>query len=85
MITFDDFESVKRQVDKAQRERDKSLGVIEELKKSLKENFGCDNEEEATALLDEMKKEEQRLLRLWNKKFTAFKKKWGEKLKEMET
>lgn len=51
MLTIDDFEKVKRDLQLALREEDKLSGMADQIKKSIKKDFGCRTLKEAKILL----------------------------------
>ena len=76
MIALDDYEKLKRQVESLEKERERSVGVLNELLKDMKQKHGCKTLKELKRKLEVMKKKEQTAAEeyfLAKKKFT---KKW---------
>lgn len=51
MISLEQFNRLKKEVEEADREKERSQGALDQLKKELQEKFGCKSFEEARRLL----------------------------------
>jgi hypothetical protein len=78
-ISVEEFDNLKRRVEKLQSERDKAAGVLEQLKEQLKKEFGLSSIKEAKALLRELEHEREEAEKQFNKDLKAFEKEWEER------
>lgn len=51
---FDDYEKLKRDVESLQRKRDEKVGLVKELKRQLRKEFGKKDLKDAEKLLDKL-------------------------------
>lgn len=84
MIMLDDFESLKREVEEAQRKKDQAEGALAQLMKSVKKEFGCNSLQELQDLLDELKEQERQIARKVESKTEEFRKRFHESLNKKE-
>ncbi len=80
MIDLKAYTRLKAQVDQAQREHDRAVGSLDQLKKQLLDEFKCKTLEEAQELLEHYEKEEKLAEKEYNREYKAFTDKWGEVL-----
>jgi hypothetical protein len=59
MLALDDYEKLKRQVESLEKEREQSVGVLNELLKDMQQKHGCKTLKELKKKLEVMKKKEQ--------------------------
>ena len=62
------------------QERDRKVGARDELKRRLKEEFGCENEERAVAALNKLKKELEKVEGEVDELYAELKAKYGKRL-----
>jgi chromosome segregation ATPase len=84
MISLDDYQKLKRQIEQLRARKDKAEGRVEQLLKTLKEEFGCKTKAEAEERLERLKDEEQSALVRYNRYYTRFRKKYKNQLKDVE-
>lgn len=75
MIVMDDWVTIQRNLQQAQREYDKATGAEAEFLRLLKKNFGFNSVKEAQQAYADRIKKEHVMLERWNKALAAFKKK----------
>lgn len=78
MITFDDFQEVRRRVEAEATKLAEARGAAEQIRKRLKNEYGADGYDDGLALYNENIDTEHNLLTKWNKSLAAFKKEWPE-------
>lgn len=61
VISFDDWEEIKRQVEADRREADMAIGSLRTIRDRLKSDFGPSSLKEAERLLDKEGEEERRM------------------------
>jgi hypothetical protein len=76
MIVMDDWVTIQRNLQQAQREYDKAAGAEAEFLRTLKKNFGFKSVEEAEQAYAALIKKEHAMLAKWNAALAAFKKKY---------
>lgn len=76
MIALDDYEKLKRQVGSLEKERERSVGVLNELLKDMKQKHGCKTLKELKKKLEVMKKKEQAAMKEYFSAKKKFTKKW---------
>ena len=70
------YQQLKKTADEAQREADRQAGVLVELKKQLKKDFGVGSIGEARALLKKLRKEEAKAETEYEEALDAFTEKY---------
>jgi capsid protein len=78
--TAEVYERLKARVDETTRERDRSSGALEELKKRIKDEFGVSTERQARELQTKLDLEVERLSKEFQAAKEELEKKWGDKL-----
>lgn len=66
-----------------ERAAERARGRLEEIMRRLRDDFGCQSEEDAKALLVEIRADAEFLRRKAEEKWKEYLKKWGERLKEL--
>lgn len=74
---LDDFEELKRKVERIKTDRDKAEGAYQQMLSRLKEEFGCTSLKSAEQMLRQLEEKERK----WAVKFAAEKKAFEEKWK----
>lgn len=77
MIMIDEFEAVRRAVERRQREADKAAGAYEQLKTELLERFDCETVKQAERLLEELREKELETGRRETELLKAFKEEYA--------
>lgn len=75
-----EYERLKKKADKLKAEADRAAGALDQTMKRLKEDFDCDDLEEAEKLLKKKEAAVEKAEQLYEKELTSFKAEWGEKL-----
>ena len=70
------FREVKEKVEKAKQEYERAKGAIKQLMTELKEEYGCETEEEAEELFAKLKKELKELEAELEKMIQEYQEKW---------
>ena len=78
MISLEEYQRLKYQVDKFTRDADRSAGVQSSLQERLKKEFGCDSMAKAEKLLVKEEKEAEKLEKEAEKMLAEFKADWVE-------
>lgn len=81
LIMMDDYESLKREVAEMRQRRDRARGAFQELKKSIKRDFGVSTLKEAKKLLERMIEERQEAAEKYMAEKKKFEKKWKKHLR----
>lgn len=76
-----EFAKLKEKVESLRRKRDKSSGIMEELLRQIKAEFGCTSIKEAEEKLEQMKVEGKTMRANLDRDLEQFESKWGELLK----
>lgn len=63
-----------------QREADRAAGELQQLKKQLKEEFGCDSVKEAKEKLTSLQIQEDKLTKQFESDLARFEEQYGERL-----
>lgn len=72
-ISLDDWEDVKRKVDRAKKAADKTQGAFEQVMATILEEFGCKDLAAAEKEVERLQEEETAGAAVWNKKLKRFK------------
>lgn len=80
MVDIDAVMKLKKDVERLKQERDRAKGRVDQLLKTLKENFGCTNLKDARALLKRKKRALDALETEYQERESAFLEKWRDKL-----
>ncbi len=83
MITVEEFQKLKDQLESAKRQRDMAAGALDEALKILKQRYKCSTVEEAEALLAKLKEREARLLKSLASMEKKFQDKWQHILEQL--
>ena len=78
--TAQEYERLKARVEEITRERDRSAGALEELKKRIKDEFGVSTEKQAHDLQKKLDADVERLSAEFAKAKEELDRKWGDKL-----
>lgn len=81
MIALDDYEELKRKVERLERRGAEAEGALKQILSRLKTEFGCASVEEAHALLDRLKKKEVAAHAAYIKAKKRFERKFRKELK----
>jgi len=81
---LDSVIELKKKVKDLERDKERAQGRIDQLLKSLKNEFSCSNIETAKELLEEKQAEMKRLEKKYKIQYAAFMKKWGAKLEKTD-
>ena len=82
MIIMDDFPTIKKEIDRLEREQERNKGAILQLKRTLNESFGKKvTIKLARKLFKRMRVKEHEYLTEYNRVKKAFLSKWGKRLK----
>lgn len=76
-MNLDEYTSLRREVERKQREADRAQGALEQVKKQLKEEFACTSLEEAEKLLRQLERKCEKQEALLDKELAEWKKKYG--------
>lgn len=76
MLALDDYEKLKRQVESLEKERERSVGVLNELLKDMKQKHGCKTLKELKKKLEMIKAKEQAAMKEYFSAKKKFTKKW---------
>jgi len=76
------FTQIKEEVQKAQRDKDKAEGALEQIMKDLDDKFDCNNLNEAEKLLKEFEEKEKGAYKKYEKAKAVFQEEWNERLDE---
>lgn len=80
MVDINTVIELQKNVKKLDREKERAEGRLEQLLKTLKEEFGCSSLEEAEELLEQTKGTVDELEKKYKIRLEAFMEKWGDKL-----
>lgn len=80
VVDIDTLTEIKKRIKRLESEKDKAQGRIEQLLKTLEEEFDCHNIEEAEELLMNKNLEQKGLEKKYKKELEAFMEKYGNKL-----
>ena len=84
MITLDVFNKLKKKVERAERQRERAAGALEQLLIQLKKEFGCSTIEEAKKKLKELKLVRAQQEKEFAKQLKVFKRSYTDFLKSIE-
>ena len=76
MMTVEEYESLKDEVDSFQSSLEQKRGELKQILKTMKEEFNCSTVEEAEKLLEELEAEQESLNKKLEKKTADLKEKW---------
>ncbi len=79
-MTQDEYSQLKKQYDSILRQEIRIEGQLEELSKKISSEFGCKNEEELKALLEELQDEFDVAEKKFEQEVTTFNIKWKGKV-----
>ena len=80
MTDLRQFTELKAKVEQAQQKADRAQGSLDQLNKQLKEEFDCDDLEEAETKLEELTKEEKSISKEFETALKQFEDRWKEKI-----
>ncbi len=80
-MTLVEFQKLKSDVERLQREQSRSEGALQQFYSRLEKEYGLKDCEEVRAALEELKEEEQVLAKQCHDAMHDFTEVWGEKLK----
>lgn len=80
MISPQEFQQLKDQVERATSEQDRDRGALDELKKQAKKDFGVKSLKECRELIEKLDKEEKNKEREFRKAQEEFDNKWSVKI-----
>lgn len=83
-MNLDKYHNLSKKAQKAKAEADRAEGALDTLMKQLEEEFGCTTVEEGLEKLEELKKQQKKLGRQFNKAVKQFENDWDEKLCELD-
>ncbi len=75
-----DFKTVKEEVERAQRDKSKAEGALEQVLKDIKEKFDCSSKEKAEKLLTQLERDENLARKKYDEAVDAFEEVWDEQL-----
>lgn len=75
-ISEKEYQRLKTDAQNAKSEFERAQGALEEMESRLKKEFKCSNLEEAEQLLEELKEEETKAERNFNKAKEDYERKW---------
>jgi hypothetical protein len=84
MITEEQYQKIKKQVDDLKQERDRAAGALKQIEEQLWKEFKCRTLKKAKLKLKRMIEKEEILNDKFTRAFKAFKKEFGPLLKAME-
>ena len=79
--TINKFQTLKKKVERLQRESDRASGALAQAEIQLKENFGCKTLKEAETKLRELEKQEDKAKENYEKAVSKFEGDWENELK----
>jgi len=74
------YNELKERVEDAQKKSDRAQGNLDQIMKQLKNDFDCDDLDEAKDMLEKLEKELKKTEGEFDKAVLEFEKKWGDKL-----
>jgi len=74
------YNELKEKVEDTQKKADRAQGNLDQIMKQLKNDFDCDDLEEAKAILDKLEKELEETESEFDEAISEFEEKWGDKL-----
>ena len=74
------YNELKEKVEDIQKKADRAQGNLDQIMKQLKNDFDCDDLEEAKAILDKLEKELEETESEFDEAISEFEEKWGDKL-----
>lgn len=80
MITPEEFQELKEQIDKLKQDRDQAAGALKELRKRLQAEHGCKTVAEAKIKSKELTGKIEKLEKQYRMMEKEIKRKWGDKL-----
>ena len=80
MVDIDQAVNLKKQIKKLEQEKERATGRVEQLMKTIQEEFNCNTLEEAEQLLKEKQKKKKELEEKYETEHEKFMEKWGDKL-----
>ena len=75
-ISEKEFRQLKDEVEQAKSDADKAKGALDQLMSQLKEEFDCDNLEEAKTLLKDFEKKRSKAAEEFEREMKTYQKKW---------
>ena len=78
MSTLKKYTELKSKVEEAQQKANKAAGALEQVMKTLKEQFGCSTLEAAEKKLKLLQKQHQNINTQYEKEIEDFEEKWDE-------
>ncbi len=82
--TLKKYMRLKKDVETAQQRADRSQGALDQLMKTLKEDYGCETLKEAKKKLKSLQKQEEEVREAFETAVEEFEEKWEEQLQESE-
>lgn len=73
MIDVEEYQELKETVERLQKESDKAEGALQQLKKQMKDEFGCSSIKEAKSLILSLEQEEKTTTKQYQAELTKFK------------
>ena len=83
-MTTKEFQQIKDKAEQLNRQIAQNEGELKQLMKRLKQEFGCDNLEEAKAKLEQLKEQGQKLKARLDEKTEELEEKWGNYIDEQD-
>lgn len=83
-MTTKEFQQIKDKAEQLNRQIAQNEGELKQLMKRLKQEFGCDNLEEAKAKLEQLKEQGQKLKARLDEKTEELEEKWGSYIDEQD-
>jgi len=74
------FTRLKEKAEALRTEAEQAKGALNQLKKKLEEDFGCQSIEDAERLLEKYEKEVKKAEEDYGEELISFEEEWGEKL-----
>jgi hypothetical protein len=84
MLNLDDFERLKRRVERLKDQKAKAEGALEEVLKRIKAETGCKTVAEAEKFLKKLQDQERQEALAFTKAKASFEKRWKGKLDELD-
>lgn len=84
MISLDDYQALKRKVEKLRQDKDKAQGALDQVMSEIKEEFGVLSIKEAKALLAKLEQERLAASDKYLAKKRKFETKWKAVLEAMD-
>lgn len=84
MITDEQYQVLRSKAEKLRRQAEKAEGSLETLKKRLKDEFGLDTLEAASAKIKELSESVVKAEQTYTEKLAAFEEEWGERLNSVK-